>query len=164
MRFILFAAAGLAALAIAAAAPAKPGGSGSGQGSGPVGWSNGGGHHGGKGVRTRLGIGPVRWDGPRGRHHRRHGRDRGGDYRAYDGGGIAGPVGEAGRYGNGFFTGGGQVRAKGGRAHFDYDRAYPYEFASVAGGREPEWEEAQSRAAPRARCTMESGVRVCRGW
>jgi hypothetical protein len=107
--------------------------------------------------------------------HDRHGghdrRDRwrghrGGDHAyAYGAGGFAGPYEAVDPYGTGFFAGaGGGVRLRGGRPQFDYDRSYPYEWASVAGGREV-WEVEEIRAAPPpGRCTMENGVRVCRGW
>lgn len=100
-------------------------------------------------------------------HDRHGGHDRWrGDYAyGYGAGGVAGPYEAVDPYGTGFFAGaGGEVRLRGGRPSFDYDRAYPYEWASVAGGRS-EREVGQARpAVPPGRCTMENGVRVCRGW
>jgi hypothetical protein len=165
MRLIYWLAAGIGAVAIATAAPARPGGGSPGHGKGFQGWSNGGGLPGGKGGHARPGTGWSNGGVDHRRHHRRHGRFRQ-DYHVYGGAGIVGPVGEIGRYGNGYFTGGGgEIRLKGGRPHFDYDRAYPYEFASVAGGRRDREEEEAMRPAERpGRCTFENGVRVCRGW
>jgi hypothetical protein len=66
-------------------------------------------------------------------------------------------------HGAGFFSGGGgAIRMEGGRPHYDYDRGYPYEWASAAD---------RSRGAIRAQdgggsigsCRLERGVRVCRG-
>ncbi len=161
MRIILWLAAGVAAMAIGSAAAARPGGGGSGHGGGPPAWSNGGGHHAGQGRVTRLGIGTIRVD--LGRHHGRFGRSGRDDYGPYAGGGIAGPVGEVDPYGNGFFTGGGgQIRLRGDRPYFEYDRAYPYEWGSAARERQERRAEAQA-TEPTPRCTMENGVRVCRG-
>jgi hypothetical protein len=164
MRIISWLAAGVAAATLATAAPARPGGGGSGHGGGPTGgWSNGGGHHAGQGRGTRFGIGAIRVDPGHGRHHRRFGRSGRDDFNLYGGGGIAGPVGEVDPYGNGFFTGGGgQIRLRGGQPHYDYDRSYPYQWASTAARPEPD-QEATAIQAP-ARCTVENRVRVCRGW
>ncbi len=52
---------------------------------------------------------------------------------------------------------------KDGRPVYGYDRSYPYEWAPAARGR-PDWEAAESQAEPPPRCTVEQGVRVCRGW
>lgn len=85
------------------------------------------------------------------------------DFNPYGGVGIAGPVGEFDPYGNGFFTGGGgQIRLRGGRPHYDYDRGYSYQWASTTARRELD-KEARVLAPP-ARCTVENRVRVCRGW
>jgi hypothetical protein len=164
MRIILWLAAAAGAAAIATAAPARPGGGGSGHGHGPglqVGWSNGGGYHGAKRGHTRFGIGRTE----NGHRHGRFGRSGRDDFNPYGGIGIAGPIGEVDPHGTGFFAaGGGQIRLRGGRPYFEYDRAYPYEFASVAGGRRQGVVEEERASEPRQRCTMENGVRVCRGW
>lgn len=168
MRTISWLAAGAAAIAIATAAPARPGGTGSGHGSLKVGWSGGGGHYKAGRGRSHFGIGPIGID-------RRHGRHRGGfgrrdfhpygPYGPYGAGGIAGPVGEVDPYGNGFFNGGGgRIRLRGGRPYYDYDRAYPYEWASATRPPDPDRAEAARRTEAPARCTFENGVRVCRGW
>lgn len=162
MRIILWLAAGVAAMAIGpAAAEAKPG-TGSWNSGGPGVSINGGGHHAGNGGHGRYGPGFGKGGG---RHHGRFGRHGRGGFNPYGGGGIAGPVWEVDPYGNGFFNGGGgQIRLRGGRPYFDYDRAYPYEWASGARAREPEWAEEAARIQAPARCTFENGVRVCRGW
>jgi hypothetical protein len=168
MRIISGLAAGLAAIAIGSAAEARPGGAGSGHGASPPGvWFKTGGNHGGKGGYGRSGPGAIGGD----RHHGRHeGRDgRSGRYGRnsfdlYGGGGIAGPVGEVDPYGNGFFNGGGgRIRLRGGHPYFDYDRAYPYEWASAAPTRQERPDEARASEPP-PRCSFENGVRVCRGW
>jgi hypothetical protein len=160
MRIIFWLAAGLAATAIGPAAEARPGGATPG-GSAPS-WSYGGGHHAGKGGHTGFGIGWGKADRRPGRHHGRFGRHR---FHPFAGAGIAGPVGEVDPYGNGFFNrGGGQIELRGGRPYYDYDRAYPYEWASTARTQEPESAEAERSASSPARCTFENGVRVCRGW
>jgi hypothetical protein len=166
MRFIFWLAAGMSAAAIATAAPARPGGGGSGHGPGfRAGWSNGGGHHNFKGRQTRFGIGRIEIDRRHWRHRGRSGRSGPDGFTPYGGLGIAGPVGDIDPYGNGFFTGGGgQIRLRGGQPYFDYDRAYPYEFASANRAREPERTEAAHRTEAPPRCNFENGVRVCRGW
>jgi hypothetical protein len=162
MRIILGLAAAAAA-AIGTAAAARPGGSpgGPGGGSQPA-WSSGG-HHFAKGRHGRPRTGWVGTDRRRGPGHGRFDDRR--DFHPYGAAGIAGPVGEVDPYGNGFFTGaGGQISLRGGRPHYDYDRSYPYEWASAAGGRR-EWVVVEERTSePPARCTFENGVRVCRGW
>lgn len=161
MRIILWlAAAGAAAIGTAVAA--RPAGMSSGQGGGfQIGWSNGGGHRAGKGVHTRFGPGAIRSDRRHGRHHGRSDRQVFQPYRTV---GIDGPVGAADPFGNGFFTGGGgRISLRGGRPYYDYDRGYPYEWTPAAGGR-LEWEEETRTTGHPARCTMENGVRVCRGW
>jgi hypothetical protein len=162
MRIILLAAAVISAAAIGTAATARPGGTGSGHGGGQPGtWSSGGGHHSGKGGHARFGFGAIELDRRHGRHHRRFDRR---EFHPYGGAGIAGPVGEVDPYGNGFFTGGGgRIRLRGGRPYFDYDRGYPYEWASSADARQ-EWAEEARTAKPPGRCGIENGVRVCRGW
>jgi len=161
MRLILLAATFIGAAAIGTAAPARPGGSGHGWNP-PGAFSNGGGHHSAKRGHTRLGIGPIESDRRGGRRHGRFGRADF-NFNPYAGAGIAGPIGAVDPHGNGFFTGGGgQIRLRGGRPYFDYDRTYPYEWSSARG--RPEWDEAPSAAEPPGRCTMENGVRVCRGW
>lgn len=162
MRIIFLAATFIGAAALATAAAARPGSPGLGHGVSPPGvWSGSGGHRGGKGLRTRFGIGSIEIDRGRGRRHGRFGRQK---FNPYGGAGLAGPVGEVDPYGNGFFTGGGgEIRLRGGRPYFDYDRSYPYEWASAASERR-QWEEEARAAGRAARCTMENGVRVCRGW
>jgi hypothetical protein len=174
MRIILGLAAALGAAAIGEAATAQsaPAFSGGGVGAGPGagaqgGWSSAegrpapGGH---RHLRQGWSYGPDR---RRGRHHDRPGRHaRHGfqAYGAYGGAGIAGPVGEVDPHGNGFFAGGGgDIRVRGGRPHYDYDRSYPYEWASAT-GRRPQSDEEESAPPPPPRCTFESGVRVCRSW
>ncbi|HEU0099194.1 MAG TPA: hypothetical protein VFQ67_10510 [Allosphingosinicella sp.] len=162
MRIIFLAAAAIGMAAIGTAAEARPGAAGSGHGSGPAGaWS--GGHRGGQVRHSCFGCSAADGDRRPGRGHGRHGRDSRHGFLLYGGAGIA--VGTADPYGNGFFTGGGgRIRLRGGRPYFDYDRAYPYEWASAAGGRR-EWAAEEERPTePRERCTLENGVRVCRGW
>lgn len=157
MRIILLLAAAGAA-AIATAAPARPAGKSTGS---PGAWAAGGGHRAGAGWRGRSGarMGHDRRDGHRG------GRRPGRSGLFFHGGlGIGVSTGIVAPYGSGFFAGGGgEVRLKGSRPHYDYDRSYPYEWAPPAGGR-PEWEDEPRPAEPRPRCTMEHEVRVCRGW
>lgn len=162
MRIILGLAAGVVAMAIGTAAAARPGGTGSGHGGSPPGvWSNAG-HQAGKGGRTRFGIGTTKVDRRHGRHHGQSARR---DLHPNGGAGIADPVGGVDPYGNGFFTGGGgQIRLRGGQPYFDYDRAYPYEWNRAAGARDGDRPSEARAAEPRARCTFENGVRVCRGW
>jgi hypothetical protein len=166
MRIILWLAAGAAAMAIGSAGEARRGGPGPGQGTSPPGiWLKNDGNHGGKGGYGRFGPGAMEGDRPQGRHHGGHGRSRWGGLNPYGGGGIAGPVGAVDPYGNGFFNGGGgQIRLRGGQPYFDYDRDYPYEWASAARSREADRAEAEQPARAPARCTFENGVRVCRGW
>lgn len=161
MRIYFWLAAGVGAMAIGTAAAARPGGTSSGHGGNPPGTWSSGGHHGGN--YARRGLGPGVSKGDHGRRHGRfgrHGRDRS---NAYGGGGVVGPVVAVDPYGNGFFNGGGgEIRLRGGRPHYDYDRAYPYQWASAAGER---LEEERVRTVERPpRCTFENGVRVCRGW
>ncbi len=167
MRIILGLAAGMAAMAIASPAAARPGGGFNGPGGGlQTGWSNGGGHQGAKGVRTRFGIGRIEIDPRPGHHHRRHGRSGRHGLDGYGGLGIAGGIGAVDPYGGGFFTGGGgRIRLRGGQPYYDYDRSYPYEGAPAAEARVgPDESKADRFAEPRPRCTMENAVRVCRGW
>jgi hypothetical protein len=165
MRIILWLAAGVA-VAIGTAAPARPGGMGSGHGSSPPGvWSSGGGHGSGNRVQTRFGIGTIEIDRGHGRRHGRSGRSGRDDFELYGAAGIVGPVGAVDPQGNGFFSGGGgEIGVRGGRPYFEYDRAYPYEWTSAADRRE-QWVAREERMSePPPRCTVESGVRVCRGW
>jgi hypothetical protein len=77
---------------------------------------------------------------------------------------IAGWAAPIEPYGNGFFArGGGEVRMRDGRPHYDYDRSYPYEFAPPAAA-SPECADDERPAEPPPRCMVEHGVRVCRGW
>jgi hypothetical protein len=187
MRILLLLAAGLSAVSIGTAAAGRPaGGTAFGRVSPHPNVSNGGGraHPGRGGGYVRFGGGGWkgdghwngRWNGD-GRwtgnghwngddRHRRFERSDGNDFAAYGSGGIEWPVDGVDRHGNGFFArGGGQLQLQGGRPHYDYDRSYPYEFASAAagdGGQARTVEEPAIRSGPR--CTMESGVRVCRGW
>jgi len=107
--------------------------------------------------------GPDRHDGRRGRHHRRFGRGAASFVFPYGGVGYAEEFAAVDPHGAGFFAGGGgEVRFEGGRPYYDYDRGYPYEWASAAF-------EPSSRADGFGvggyveRCTAEHGVRVCRG-
>ena len=106
--------------------------------------------------------GPDRHHGRPGRHHGRFDR-RGDDFAvAYGGIGSVEDFEAVERHGNGFFAGGGgQVRLQGGRPYYDYDRDYPYEWASAAAG-SARWVVESGIDEP-ARCTAEHGVRVCRG-
>ncbi|HYD36027.1 MAG TPA: hypothetical protein VEA60_00320 [Allosphingosinicella sp.] len=155
MRIILvLAAAGMAAAA--AAASAQPAG--------------------GAGGRSGISVGTMRpaargpafhrfkpfRPGP-GHHHRRH---RGFERPAFFGWGAGGFEGveAVDPHGNGFFAGaGGRVDLDGGRPYYDYDRAYPYEWASAAGGGRLEWRVIGGPVDPAPRCSSEQGVRVCRG-
>jgi len=99
--------------------------------------------------------------------HRRHPRHdgHGDDFLfPWGAGGIAGPFEAVDPHGTGFFAaGGGRVRVAGGRPHYDYNRAYPYEWASKAVGSRV-WIAEDEVAEPlAAACEVESGVRVCRG-
>ncbi|HEX8572598.1 MAG TPA: hypothetical protein VF759_07600 [Allosphingosinicella sp.] len=110
----------------------------------------------GKGFGRHHGVRP----GP-GRHHRRF--DRGGDRFEGAYGGIASveDFEAVDPHGNGFFAGGGgEVRLNGGRPYYDYDRSYPYEWASARDGG-ARW-VAEAVDEPE-RCASERGVRVCRG-
>ncbi|HEX8449942.1 MAG TPA: hypothetical protein VF652_10165 [Allosphingosinicella sp.] len=170
MRIIYWLALGLGTAAIATAAPAGRPASGGFAGPAPqVGVPGGGRHHMGPGGYFRFG--PGRWNGDRrhGPHRRRFGRDEwhgwSGGYGLYGGIGIAGPYEAVDPHGNGFFAGGGgRIGVRAGRPYYDYDRSYPYEWnsAAAASGGGPS-EEARP-AGPPARCTLENGVRVCRGW
>ncbi|HEX8623717.1 MAG TPA: hypothetical protein VF782_01425 [Allosphingosinicella sp.] len=167
MRIILLLAAAGAA-AMAADAPARSFGVMGKSGGAPGASGSGAGHHAGAGSYGHFRPGMGRWnDGRRGRHDRfgRPGRNGHHRYGAYEGFGIAGPIGEVDPHGSGFFAGGGgAVRVRGGRPYYDYDRAYPYEWASAAGGPGPDRAEEERWSEARPRCTYESGVRVCRGW
>jgi hypothetical protein len=166
MRIILGLAAGMAAMAIgSAAAAARPGGTGSGHGGSPPGaWSNGGGHHAGKAGRTRFGTGTIEADRGHGRYRGRFRHFSRQDFLPYAGAGIGGSFGALDPYGNGFFNGGGgRIRLQGGQPYYDYDRAYPYEWAPAAAGRVDAPEEKRA-IEPAPRCTVENSVRVCRGW
>jgi hypothetical protein len=169
MRIILGLAAALGAAAIGGAATARSALAFSGQGASPQGaWSPAGGQRGVAGHRhkgTGWSNGPERRHGRHDGRFGRHGRHGFHSYGSFGAAGIASPVEEADPHGNGFFAGdGGGIRLRGGRPYFEYDRAYPYEWASTAGGR-PQWdEEEESAPPPPPRCTFESGVRVCRGW
>lgn len=159
MRIILLAAAAAGAAALATAAEARPGGSGRPGGAAPAGFTNAPGT--GSGDRLRAGF---RFGGID-RGHRRSGRQGRHDFVPYGGAGIAGPFEALGPWGTGFFARrGGRVVLRGGHPHFDYDRSYPYEWGPAAGARDA-WEgEARAAERPAPRCTMENGVRVCRGW
>ena len=95
---------------------------------------------------------------------RRH-RHRGDDFAfPYGAGGLAVPADWVDPHGNGFFAGaGGAVRLEGGRPYYDYDRTYPYEWASGAGGGPLEWRVEEIIGVAAERCTAEKGVRICRG-
>jgi hypothetical protein len=190
MRILLVLAAGLSAASIGTAAAARPaGGTAFGRVSPHPNVSNGGGrnHPGRGGGYVRFGGGGWKgndhwsgdrhwagdghwtgggdWNGDGG--HRRFGRSDGNDFVAYGSGGIEWPVDGLDRHGNGFFAGGGgQIQLQGGRPHYDYDRSYPYEFASAAarGGGGQARAAGEPTVQSRPRCTMQSGVRVCRGW
>lgn len=150
MRIFLLLTAAAGVAAIATAAPAQPAGKFTGS---PRAWAATGNHH-------RAGAG---WQGrsrPGMGRDRRHGRPDRDDPYFYDGGGIAGPTGIVAPYGNGFFAaGGGEVHMRGSRPHYDYDRSYPYEWAGGA----LEWRVKEIVEPSTARCTVEKGVRVCRG-
>ena len=97
-----------------------------------------------------------------GRHHRRHRGFGGPAFNPW--GGIDGPFEAVDPHGNGFFAGaGGRIRSQGGRPYYDYDRAYPYEWASAAAGGSLEWQVEEIVGASAERCTTEKSVRVCRG-
>lgn len=163
MRILLLLTAAAGAAATATPAPARPGGHFTGS---PGAWAaSAGGHRAVAGWQARsrsgLGQGRDRRDGRPGGRFGRSGRE---GLLFYDGYGIAGPTGLVAPWGNGFFAaGGGEVRLSGDRPHYDYDRSYPYEWAPASGG-QPDVEDAARPAEPRPRCTIEHGVRVCRGW
>lgn|GEM_PF-6043068 len=103
-----------------------------------------------------------------GRDHRRHDRrnhGRSGERFDLPFGGI-GSIDEfeaVDPHGNGFFAGGGgQIRLRGGRPYYDYDRSYPYEWASATGGRAV-WSAIEDDVDEAPQCGVERGVRVCRG-
>jgi hypothetical protein len=105
------------------------------------------------------------------RDHRQDGRHRGrfgrGDDRfdpAFGGIGFVDEFEAVDPHGNGFFAGrgGGQIRLRGGRPYYDYDRSYPYEWASAADGRVG-WVIMGDDADRTPQCGVEHGVRVCRG-
>jgi hypothetical protein len=163
MRIILFPATVLGATAMAAAAAAQP------APNGHVKYP--------AGVTTAAEAGQVYGGRPHWRPgpgmHRGRGRDGHGPGL---GGGVGfpylfAPYGIEGDYeavdphGTGFFAGaGGRVRLSGGRPYYDYDRAYPYEWASAAGGGRPgAGGEPVGWSVAATRCAVEKGVRVCRG-
>jgi hypothetical protein len=155
MRIVLL----LLAASLGTAAPAARPASGSMAGSpSPHGAWNGGGW---KRV-WRNGPRPGGDHGPgRDRWRGHQGRDEPVFY-PYSAGGLDAPVEAVDPHGNGFFAGGGgEVRIEGGRPHYDYDRSYPYEWAPAGGAGRARGGE-QARPA-QAYCTMENGVRVCRG-
>lgn len=99
-------------------------------------------------------------DRDRWRHHRRFGRDSGEFVYPF---GFAGGFDMVDPHGNGFFAGaGGEIRMSGGRPHYNYDRSYPYEWASAAAG-PAGWGGAEDGRRPIMLCGIEQGVRVCRG-
>jgi hypothetical protein len=107
--------------------------------------------------------GPGRDHRRDGRHHGRFGH--GGERFDLPFGGI-GFVDEfeaVDPHGNGFFAdGGGRIRLRGGRPYYDYDRSYPYEWASAAAGRAG-WSVTGYDVDETPQCGVEHGVRVCRG-
>ncbi|HEX8239169.1 MAG TPA: hypothetical protein VF574_05445 [Allosphingosinicella sp.] len=157
MRIIFWLAAAVGAAAIGTAAQAQSGAGFARQGVGPAASSaTGGGHLSGPG--GFLVVRP-------GRGHDRPGRfGRRGRYPlyTYGGFGIGGSMETANPYGSGYFADGGRVRLRDGQPRYDYDRTYPYEWASAATGDDP-WQEEAVPAPEPARCTLEKGVRVCRG-
>ena len=107
-------------------------------------------------LRSPRGFGRGMHRGSRG-HHGRSGRDRLPSFYL----GLGGYGEPAPAHGDGFFAGGGEVRMEGGRPVYDYDRSYPYEWASAAA---PASDRAGGeRYEMEPRCAVESGVRVCRG-
>ena len=143
MRIILTISAIIGAAAAAAPVEAQP-------------WSASSGRGGGAHARpSHPGPAPGTWAvRPSRDRHGRPDRRRG---RFFGGGlGVDWAYRTADPYGDGFFAdGGGEVLMRRGRPYYDYDRSYPYEFAP-ASRRRVEWEE-------EPRCTIEQGVRVCRG-
>jgi hypothetical protein len=93
----------------------------------------------------------------------RHGRpDRGAEGFAYPFGFIE-SYESVDPHGTGFFAGGGgMIRMQGGRPLYDYDRSYPYEWRSPAGP-SVAWVVSDDQPGPDAGCSLERGVRVCRG-
>ena len=161
MRIILWLAAASGAAALGGAALAQSSVGSFAGGSAKGGWSRGG-HGPGFGAHRPFRPGLGRGDDRRGRHHRRFDRDDRALFHGF-GAGIAFPYEDVEPHGNGFFAGGGgEVRLSGGRPYYDYDRAYPYEWASAAAG---DFDRAGEAAAsrPPAPCRLENGVRVCRG-
>ena len=163
MSIILLLSAAMGMTTTGGAAPAPPAGVAVGRSLVQVGSWNRGGR--GRAVDLRRPFRPGLGRGP-GRHHRhpgRHGR-AGPDFLfPYGAGGLAGEFEAVDAYGNGFFAGGGgRVRVDGGRPYYDYDRSYPFEWASaVAAPRS--WAEEEDRPILPPRCVVENGVRVCRG-
>ena len=161
MRITLFLTAALGAAAIGGAAVAQSATTNSGQGENRHRVSHG--VSGGlvRGDRVR---GDVRGTAPhRGRHHdRRHDRHSPGLACAYGGIGYAEEFVRVDPYGTGFFAGGGgEVRMRGGRPVYDYDRSYPYQWNS--GPAESAEVRGGESSSARLRCTLDRGVRVCRG-
>lgn len=164
LSLVLAAAMGVAAVGADAGRPATasmgpaPGAKG--------GWRGGPGHgnfNGGRPHRPRPGGHHGFHGGDRDRWRGHHdGRDPTYLYN-YGAVGLDGPYEMVDPHGNGFFAGGGgEVRMENGRPRYDYDRSYPYEWGpSNRSAREPEARGAPRPAQPR--CTMEQGVRVCRG-
>jgi hypothetical protein len=102
----------------------------------------------------------------RGRRHGRFGRGGGrfGYPFGYFGLGGYGPAVDP--HGNGFFAGGGgEIVMAGGRPVYDYDRSYPYEWSAPGGAHASAAERRgrDGRTSAVIRCTVEHGVRVCRG-
>jgi hypothetical protein len=114
----------------------------------------------------------------------RHGVQRGGFGRIgrIGGRGFAGGIGVIGYGGNlivdpdlyegddGFFAGSADVRRRGGRAAYDYDRAYPYDWYRDSPSSRPADRRDVERGALRhsgpneVHCSVErAAVRVCRG-
>ena len=112
----------------------------------------------GDGVRLGSGHRPARGHGP--------GPSRGyggyGFYGGYGGGLIEDPESYRDQ---GFFAGSADARAENGRAAYDYDRAYPYDWYREGSARTSLVRaEPRPTAAPDYRCRIErAGVRVCRG-
>jgi hypothetical protein len=159
MRIIFLLAAAMGAAAIGGPAEAQSQGGFSGPGAGSSGrWAPGSGYHAGSGGHFHLRPGIGRGDRP----HRRFGRRRGDSLYPSGGFGSAGSIEAANPYDSGYYAEGGRVRLRDGRPYYDYDRSYPYEWASAAAGGDG-WDEAAGSGPPSARCTFENGVRVCRG-
>src|SRR3954470_3020004 len=107
---------------------------------------------------------PIRRPGRHdGRRDGRHRFDRGGEGFLYSYG-FAEPFEPVDPHGNGFFAGvGGGIDLRGGRPYYDYDRSYPYEWASAAASRPTRWAPHEESLPPATTCGLERGVRVCRG-